>query len=62
MDTNEILVRTMNAAKEARKCGFYNTADAFVEIVETLLVSLDENAHSKSAKRTASVSELQHFH
>ncbi len=62
MDTNEILARTLNAAKEARNRGFYKTADAFDEIVETLLDLLDAEQRSRSAKRANSASELQHFH
>ena len=41
MDVNELLVRTMNAAKEARERGFCKTADALDEIVESLLDFLE---------------------
>ena len=37
MDTHELLIRTINAAKEAREMGFENTAECFDEIVESLL-------------------------
>ena len=37
MDSNELLIRTINASIEARKRGFVNTAEAFDEITESIL-------------------------
>ena len=62
MDTNELLVRTLNAAKEARKKGFYNTADAFEEIVENLLALLDAQSQSTHETRMVSPTESHHIH
>ena len=62
MDTNELLVRTMNAAKEARERGFYKTADAFDEIVESLLDLLESRAQPASEIQLESFAEMQHFH
>ena len=41
MVSNQLLIRTIHAAKESRDRGFYNTADAFDEIVESLLSLLE---------------------
>ena len=62
MDTNEILVRTMNAAKEARDQGFDNTADAFDEIVEKLLEMVNSRAQFTGEKRANSNADILHIH
>lgn len=62
MDVNELLVRTMNAAKEARERGFCKTADAFDEIVESLLDFLETRAQSKRENVAESTSEAHHIH
>ena len=62
MDTYELLVRTMNAAKEAREKGFYETADAFDEIVESLLDLLEVRVQSDRDFWNTSVPELHHVH
>ncbi len=62
MDTNAMLVRTMNAAKEARARGFENTADAFDEIVESLLELLNSHAQSMGDKRSNTRAAAQHIH
>ena len=62
MDTNAMLVRTMNAAKEARARGFENTADAFDEIVESLLELLNSHAQSMGDKRSNTRADAQHIH
>lgn len=62
MDTNEMLVRTMNAAKEARARGFEKTADAFDEIVESLLELLSSQAQSLGERRANSQLAAQHIH
>ena len=61
MDTNEMLVRTMNAAKEARERGFFKTADAFDEIVESLLDLLESHAHSQHDGVIETVPEVHHM-
>lgn len=61
MDTNELLVRTMNAAKEARESGFYKTADAFDEIVESWFDLLDTQVQSKRDIHVVTVEELHNF-
>ncbi len=62
MDTNEILVRTMNAAKEARDQGFEKTADAFDEIVEKLLELANSRAQSVGEKRANTNADVLHVH
>lgn len=62
MDTNEMLVRTMNAANEAREGGFPKTADAFDEIVESLLDLLETRAQSKRENVVETVLEAHHVH
>ncbi len=62
MVTNELLLRTIHAAKEARERGFYNTADAFDEIVENLLELLKSNSTIPGGEITALSSEFDHIH
>ncbi|WP_299852364.1 hypothetical protein [uncultured Roseovarius sp.] len=62
MDTNELLVRTMNAANEARERGFENTAEALAEIVESLLELSNSPFHSVGEKRANSRPEFQQIH
>lgn len=62
MDSQELLVRTMNAAKEARERGFVNTADAFDEIVGNLLQFLNSQVQSMDEKQANSRPETLHFH
>lgn len=62
MDTNELLVRTMNAAKEARARGFENTAGALDEIVENLLELLNSRAQSVCEKRANTAPDYHRFH
>lgn len=50
MASHEILLRTMNAAKEARENGFMNTADAFDEIATNLLNLLRSHSQSEDVK------------
>ena len=62
MDANEILVRTMNAAKEARNQGFNNTADAFDEIVEKLLELSNSRAQFVGEKRANTNADVLQVH
>ena len=62
MDTQELLVRTMNAAKEARERGFENTADAFDEIVDSLLQFMNSQTTSIGEKRANSLPYTAHRH
>ncbi|MEO3417411.1 hypothetical protein AAFO92_22360 [Roseovarius sp. CAU 1744] len=62
MNTNEMLIRTMNAAKEARKKGFLNTAEALDEIGERLLGLLESHAQPQSDYLVEPSSELHHMH
>ena len=57
MVTHELLVRTMNAAKEARKQGFEGTADALDEIVENLLQLFNPGTQLEHEIQTHSHSE-----
>ncbi len=60
MDVNEMLVRTINAAKEAREKGFYETADAFDSIAESLLDLLETRSQSERDMRLSETPELDH--
>ena len=62
MNTQEILVRTMNAAKEARERGFVNTADAFDGIVDSLLQLMNSQTQSIGEKRVNSLPDTLHRH
>ncbi|WP_306112786.1 MULTISPECIES: hypothetical protein [unclassified Roseovarius] len=62
MDTNELLVRTMNAAKEARERGFDNTASALDEIVESLLELLNSRTQSMGEKQANIGPDFLHLH
>ncbi|WP_299852634.1 hypothetical protein [uncultured Roseovarius sp.] len=62
MDNQELLVRTMNAAKEARERGFVNTADAFDEIVENLLQILNSQIQPLDENRANLLPETLHMH
>ncbi len=62
MVTNELLIRTIHAAREARERGFYNTADAFDEIVENLLDLLKPSSTISSELATIELSKLDHIH
>ncbi len=62
MDTQELLVRTMNAAKEARERGFENTAGAFDEIVESLLQFMNSQTTSIGENRANSLPDTLHRH
>ena len=62
MDPNELLVRTMNAARDAREKGFDKTADAFEEIVESMLDLLSSRSNSQNEVATEPMLEFYHFH
>ncbi|MEO3416804.1 hypothetical protein AAFO92_19305 [Roseovarius sp. CAU 1744] len=62
MNTNEMLIRTMNAAKDAREKGFLNTAEALDEIGERLLGLLESHAQSQSDYLFEASTELHHMH
>ena len=62
MDTHELLVRTLNAAKETRENGYEQTADAFDIIVENLLKHINSQVQSVGEKRANSIAYVQHFH
>ena len=62
MDSQELLVRTMNAAKEAREKGFLNTANALDEIVENLLHFLKSQIQSIEDERASSLHEMPDVH
>ena len=62
MDPNELLIRTMNAAKAAREQGFEKTADAFDEIVESLLEFMNAQNQFSVEKRANSSADMLHFH
>ncbi len=62
MDTNELLVRTMSAAKEARERGFENTANALDEIVGNLLGLLNSRTQSVGEKRANIGTDFHHIH
>ncbi len=61
MVEHELLVRTVNAAKEAREQGFDNTADAFDEIVESLLNLINLSSQFEVENRTHSQHEITHI-
>lgn len=58
MDPNEMLVRTTNAAREAREKGFHKTADAFDEIVERLIVLMDSRTQTRGKSKQETCGEL----
>ncbi len=62
MDTQELLVRTINAATEAREQGFEKTADAFDEIVKKLLEFMNAPVQSVGEKRANSCLDVLHVH
>ena len=62
MNTHELLIRTMNAAKDAREKGFDNTADALDGIVERLLEFINSQAQPGGEKRANSPADVQHLH
>ena len=62
MDTYELLVRTMNAAKEAREKGFDKTADAFDEIVEGLLEVINAQSQFSDNVRANTCADVLHIH
>ena len=62
MVSNELLIRTIHAAKEARERGFDNTADAFDEIVESLLELLKSKPAIPSEETTTALSDFDHIH
>ncbi|MFD1157915.1 hypothetical protein [Roseovarius aestuarii] len=62
MDTEEILVRTMNASKEAREHGFLNTAEAFDGIVDSLLQLMNSQTLSIGEKRVNSLPDTLQRH
>ena len=62
METNELLIRTLNAAKAARDRGFFKTADAFDEIAEDLLQFLTSPPRSPGEERAKTAPDLLHFH
>ncbi len=62
MDTNELLIRTMNAAKEARKRGFEKTAEAFDEIVESLLAIINSQSRLSEEKCANARADVLHVH
>lgn len=62
MVTHELLIRTIHAAREARERGFDNTADAFDEIVESLLELLKSNSSVPGEEMTTILSEFDHIH
>ena len=61
MHTNELLVRTMNTAKQAREEGYSDTAEAFDQIVESLLGHLDSNLQPSGEFQTKPVAEVQYL-
>lgn len=62
METNELLIRTMNAAKEAREKGFDKTADAFDEIVEGLLEVINAQSQFSDNVRANTCADVLHIH
>ena len=61
MITHELLVRTTNAAKEARDQGFDNTADAFDDVAENLLKLFNPSTQLEIENRTHLHTNFTHF-
>ncbi|MEO3417394.1 hypothetical protein AAFO92_22275 [Roseovarius sp. CAU 1744] len=61
MITNELLIRTVSAAKHARENGFKNTADAFDEIAENLLELMNSGSATSFDGTRARPSEIEHI-
>ncbi len=62
MDTQELLKRTMNAAKEKREQSFEQTADALDEIVVSLLELMNSPVQSVGEKSATSLPNVLHIH
>ncbi len=62
MDVNDLLVRTLNASREAEKKGCYETADAFDDILDNLLDFLYSRSHLERETPVIVLPELQHLH
>ena len=62
MGINNLLVRTMNASKEAEENGCYETADALDDILDGLLEMLYSRAQFERETPVTSSPETQHFH
>lgn len=59
MDVNELLARTMKVSKEAEEKGFYETADAFDDILDSLLEMLNSRAQFENETQ---VTLLPYYH
>lgn len=61
MVTNELLIRTIYAAKEARKCGYECTAEALDQIIEDLLSLNNQCSQFEIEKCTHPQQGFTHF-
>ena len=62
MVTNELLIRTVHAARDARERGYNNTADAFEEIADNLLELLRSRSATPCDARAKAALELNAMH
>ncbi len=62
MDVNNLVARTMNVSKEAQEKGFYETPDAFDDILDSLLEMLNSRAQFEHETPAILQPETQHLH
>lgn len=62
MDVNELLIRTMNASREAQENGFYDTAEALDDILDSLLETLISRNQIESEALAITAPISNHIH